>query len=194
MEVNTRMADTFSFDHVKQVVQLALRSLEEEDQFVRECMASNPACECNHRQDGISYLESERYYQVFTARSLLKNFPYRVEMEYNRFDLAFFGPQDATPTALCEMKLWLSGSGKDEIGEILKDIEKLSRQQCHQFLIIYTRFIKGGPTLEQNVGWLLQQLKCSEQEHFGASFDTKYYLEGKGVSDAEFGVIGILLK
>jgi len=140
----------FDANDLKTVVDLTGRLLESEDRFVCGCVERNPVYKRTNQIRGIWLMENERYFQWLTFRPLLPSFPLRVELEHCQFDIALFRERQKEPVALGEMKVWRSAKGEEEIPDIQADIQKLAREQCAQFLLIFTLSPRGET--DKNVG------------------------------------------
>jgi hypothetical protein len=183
------MPGDFERDDLETIVRLSGQLLEFEDRFVCGCLERNPAY--RGQVPGITFFQSERYYQMLTVRALLPSFRFLVRAEYDRFDIALFREVGESPVALGEMKLWMSATGESEIPAIKQDIEKLSKRPCAGFLMIFTM----SPPREtaRNVEWLAAQLPSVSESPFVYKFGSVYD-DGKGnCPEGEFAVVGIML-
>ncbi len=189
------MSGDFTGDDLNRIVELGGQALELEDRFICGCLSRNPVYSGSKQAFGITYLKDERYYQRLILRALLPSFPYMVKPEYRdgHFDIALLDSSGEGPAALGELKLWMDPAF-GAVPDIVRDIEKLAKETCAQFVLVFTSAKKGE--LDGCVEELLKRLQCSEKKQYLYRFDSEYDKDGKGTIEhnGEFALIGVLLK
>jgi hypothetical protein len=149
----------FSKDDLQELVNIAGYALETEDRFIAGCVATHPELYQGTDFAGILRFNNERYYQFLIARNLMSEFPYRVELERDTYDIVLYASSDAGAkdfAAVGEIKRWMSTTGEPEIPAIRRDIEKLKPCRCPTFLLIITSSQPGKT--QENIEFLAEKL------------------------------------
>lgn len=179
----------FSTNHLKEIIDLTGKLLDQELKLIRNALADNLTY--NADKAAIADFDHEAYYQRLLLKAILPTFPFKARLERdNRYDISLFAGDSVV--ARGEMKCYMGGPQKNIAG-MKKDMkEKLSDVCCSKFLVIFTKNPKSAA--DKNLTFLLHKLDCSGNTCHRYSFDTVYPCGSNKIEEnGQFTVIGILL-
>jgi hypothetical protein len=153
-------------EELAQLIKIAGVALEFEDRYLLGAIAANQAAYPG-RHGGILQhkFNNERYYQFVVARALISSFPFAADIEIGGSDLVLKYTENTSKVfAVCEMKRWMTESGKPEIRKMLADLQKLRKLRDAKtpstvdnlFLIVFSANPKG--MTDENLSFLAKEL------------------------------------
>lgn len=194
VRIGGQAPSSFEQHHLRDLVAIGGRALQEEDQFIRNAVLSRPELQIWHgnrlARFGIRRIENERFYQYLIWRALLKEFVFPVDMERegNHDFVAWDGTgPEARIVAVGEMKRWVSSSGEVELPGIVRDIQKIKERPYPGFILITTAYQAGQ--LGGQINFLSKKLRVPESVMCHSTFLCS---DGSASDSVEFALIGFM--
>jgi hypothetical protein len=174
---------------IEEIIKIAGISLQEEDYYLTKSVNENSQY-CDDNYKGILRFNNERFYQYVVARSFLKRFPARIDLEKDTHDLVVYGSVLHKYKIVVEMKRWMSSGGGTEIPGIKHDSSvKLAKSDSDKaMMMVFSSNPKKSSLTEENIQILKNEITsvCDVVSWSTYKFITNYRSKG----DNEFWIAG----
>lgn len=188
------MPEIFERKHLRDLVQVVGRALQEEDESLREPLLRK----ASYRKDdppgmaGLYRANNEHFYQYIAWKALVRSdFPFAVIPEFDKRDLwlcesvACLRPA----TAVGEIKCW----DNDRFPRVQRDIEARQRDSCPGFILLI--FLQDPDKRKETLQFLADGLAKFgvKKDDFEEFWFPTFWRKGENIREHEFRLIGFMV-